>query len=292
MTVVLCLIALLISTSVSADVSVEYELDPYYSNVGLYVPLTNKDIEIVNLGDEDHIYSKLLKDYFTPRFLLLEASVNPLPVLGTRLKKAQNGFYDDAQVSDDLNLIEALTEGFEEPYAISIFVGNVIRFKLPKEKEAEAINKGYSGFVISIGDQHIKENSLINDRWYEIEWKLKGDRRIGPIYHSWSFRIGAKFHDNPEIADVSYFGIRRELYNRKLRSYRLLQNSGIDVRVDFSNENSQLVQSQLFVEKRWPRLSGVFTLGLGVKRRVDKYSGSLADSEAQTRLIIRPGYLF
>ena len=286
------LVLLLIAMTVNAESSVEYELDPYYTNIGLYVALTEKEIETVNLGDEEHIYSTLLKDYFTPRFLLLEASINPLPVLGTALKKNQREFYDDTQISADLNLIEALTEGFEEPYALSFFVGNVIRFKLPNEKEAEAINKGYSGFVISIGDQHIKENTLIDDQWYELEWKLKGDRHIGPIYHSWSFRIGAKFHDNPEIADVSYFGIRRELFNRKLRGYKFLQNSGIDVRVDFSNDNSKLVQSVVYVEKRWPRLSGIFTLGIGVKRTVDKYSGSLADNEAQTRLILRPGYLF
>lgn len=288
----LWLVMLLISTSGYAEALVEYELDPYYTNVGLYVPLTDKDIQTVDLGSEEHIYSTLLKDYFTPRFFLLEASVNPLPWLGTVVRRNYTDAYQDAEVSADLNLIEALTEGFEEPYALSFFVGNIIRFKLAKEKKAEAINKGYSGFVISVGDRHIKKNTLIDDHWYEIEWKLKGDRRIGPIYHSWSFRIGTKIHDNPEISDVSYFGIRRELFNRELKGYKFLQNTGIDVRVDFSNDNSNLVQSVLYVEKRWNRESGVFTMGIGVKRTTDKYRGSLADDGDQTRLILRPGYLF
>ena len=292
MPALLLLFTLVFCTSLQAEVSVDYELDPYYSNIGLYIPIAEEDIESVELKNERQIYLKLLKDALTPRFFLIEGSVNPMPVLGTWLKDDHRDIYDDAEVSEDLNLIEALTEGFEEPYALSFFVGNVIRFKLAQDETAEAVNKGYSGFVISIGDQHIKENTLIDDQWYEIEWKLKGDRRIGPIYHSWSFRVGSKIHDNPEIADVSYFGIRRELFNRKLRGYKFLQNTGIDLRVDFSNRNSDLVQSVLFVEKRWPREEGVYTFGFGFKRTLDKYSGSLDDPHSETRLILRPGFNF
>jgi len=291
MRVVLLSLLLLFSSALQAEVSVEVELDPYYSNVGVYVPLTETEISTVELKLEEKIYLTLLKDIFTPRFFLFEASVNPLPILGTWLKKEQEDFYDKAQVSQDLNLIEALTEGFEEPYAVSLFVGNVIRFKLPDEEKPEAINKGYSGFVVSFGDQHIKQNTLIDDQWYEIEWKLKGDRRIGPVYHSWSFRFGVKMHDNPEIADVSYFGIRRELFNSELQGYRFLENTGIDFRIDFSRDNSDTVQKKLFVEKRWPKQQVVYTLGLGINQTANKYSGSLDDGD-QTRLIIRPGILF
>ena len=281
-----------LSFTAYAEVSIEYELDPYYSNIGVYVPLTDVEIEEVTLKNEKQIYLKLLKDLFTPRFFLAEASINPLPVMGTWLKKDQTSLYDKAQVSSDLNLIEALTEGFEEPYAASFFLGNVIRFKLQNEETPDAINKGYSGFVLSIGDQHIKQNTLIYDQWYEVEWKLKGDRRIGSIYHSWSFRIGIKVHDNPEIADVSYFGIRRELFNRELKGYKFLQNTGLDLRLNFSQKNSDLVQSDFFVEKRWPGKQGIFILGLGLKRTDDKYSGSLADSTSETRLILRPSFKF
>lgn len=276
---------------VFAEISVEYELDPYYSNVGLFVPLTEEDIPEVELKNESRIYLNLLKDALTPRFFLLEASINPLPVLGAWLKDEQDSLYQDAQINPDLNLIAALTEGFEEPYALSFFIGNVIRFHLPDEEKPGAINKGYSGLVVSIGDQHIKANSYIDDNWYEIEWKLKGDRRIGPVYHSWSFRVGAKAHDHPEIVDVFYFGIRRELFNRELSHYKFLHNTGIDFRMDFARSNSSLAQKNIYVEKRWPKKQAVYTLGLGIKQAIGKYSGSLSDGN-QTRLIIRPGILF
>ncbi len=292
MPVILILLLTVFASHVAAEVSVDYELDPYYSNIGLYVPLTDNDIESVVLRNESQIYTKLLKDAFTPRFFLIEASVNPLPMFGAWIKKHEPLIYDDFDVDKDLNLIEALTEGFEEPYALSFFLGNVIQFKLQQEDEAEAINKGYSGFVISIGDQHIVNNNQFDDKWYEIEWKLKGDRRIGPIYHSWSFRVGAKAHDNPEIADTHYFGIRRELFNRNLRSYKFLQNTGIDVRADFSDHDSKFAQGQLFVEKQWPSDEGVFSFGFGFKRTVNKYSGSLEENNHETRLILRPAFKF
>jgi hypothetical protein len=283
---------ILFTPSLHAEVTLEYELDPYYSNVGLFMPLTDESMKSIDLENEDRIYSVLVQDMFNPRFFLIEASINPLPVLGTVFRKDHESTYKDAEVSGDLNLIQALTEGFEEPYALSFFLGNVVRFTLPDEEQSEAVNKGYSGLLISIGDHHIKRNVLINDHWHEIEWKLKGDRRIGPIYHSWSFRIGAKNHDNPEIADVAYLGIRREFFDSKLRSYRFLQNTGIDFRVDFATDNSDLVQGQIYVEKRWPQESGVFTLGVGVSQTRDKYSGSLEDIGTNNQIILRPGFLF
>ncbi|MDJ0833002.1 MAG: hypothetical protein QNJ69_05730 [Gammaproteobacteria bacterium] len=291
MRIVLIVWIFLISVPAVADMSIEYELDPYYSNIGAYVPLTDQPIEEVDLEKEERIYRKILKDALTPKFFLAELSVNPLPILGTWLKDQQQGFYDQGEIDDDFNLIQALTEGFEEPYAVSLFVGNIIRFKLP-DQPPKAINKGYFGYVISLGDQHIKDNVLIDDDWYEIEIKLKGDRRLGTVYHSWSYRIGVKRHDNREIADTRYFGIRRELFNSEVKSYRLLENIGIDLRVDFSDDNLKLVQSQLIVEKQWPASAGVFSLGVGLNSTRDKYTGSLADDEADTSLILRPGFKF
>ena len=99
-------------------------------------------------------------------------------------------------------------------------------------------------------------------------------------------------HRNPEIADVSYFGIRRELFNRELTGYKFMQNTGIDLRFNFSRNNSNLVQSDLFVEKRWPRKEGIFIFGIGLKQTDAKYSGSLADTNSETRLILRPSFKF
>lgn len=189
-------------------ISFDYELDAYYSNASIYIPLTNQAIKDIGEAGEFEVYRTLALQSFNPRFFLIEASINPLPVLGLYLKREQRSFYDDFDISDDLNLIQAITEGFEEPYALSFFLGNVVRFSSPGEYEKTS-NKGYTGFLLSVGDQHIKDNVAIDDNWHELEWKLKGDKRFRDRNLSWSFRLGSKTHSHQDITDVYYLGLRR-----------------------------------------------------------------------------------
>ncbi len=273
-------------------IEIDYELDPYYSNIGVFIPLKNEAIPTVALKNERDIYLGLLKDALTPSFFVIEISVNPLPILGVYLKKHQASFYNDAQLSDNLNLIEVFTEGFEEPYALSFFLGNVIKFTLPDETELKSINKGFSGFLVSIGDQHIRSNTLYDDHWMEVEWKLKGDRRIGDIYHSFSFRAGIKNHDHKNIENSYYFGIRREFFNSKVKKYGFFENIGIDFRMDFSQKTNNRIQSELFIDKRWPTPNAEISIGFGFKKVKDKYLNELSDLNQDFQLILRPGISF
>ncbi|MBL7002704.1 MAG: hypothetical protein ISR69_01585 [Gammaproteobacteria bacterium] len=283
---------LFFSLPVYSEAELEYELDPYYSNVGLYVPFTDESIPTVTLKNEREIYFTLFKDVFTPRFFVAEVSVNPLPILGVHLRDQQNEFYNKAQVTDDLNLISALTEGFEEPYAIAFFMGNIIKFNLPGEENSEAINKGFSGLVFGFGNKHIRNNTMFDDDWYEVEWKLKGDRRLGDIYHSFSFRVGVKNHSHVNIDDSYFFGVRRQLFNSAIRDYDLMDNTGVDVRIDISRNTDKLIQAQLFIEKRWPEEEGEYTFGIGLKQVHKKYLGSLDNLNQEVQLMLRPGFKF
>jgi len=283
---------LLISAPSFAEVEIDYELDPYYSNVGLFVPFNHEKIPKVTLKNERAIYLELLKNALTPSFLVVEFSVNPLPILGVYLKQHQTELYQKAQVSDNLNFIEALTEGFEEPYALSFFLGNVIQFTLPSESKIKTVNKGYSGLLVSIGDQHIRSNNQFDDQWIEIEWKLKGDRRIGDLYHSFSFRLGTKTHQNINIDDSFYFGIRREFFNSKIQRYRVLENIGVDFRLDFSRNTNKLIQAELFIDKHWPTSSADLSFGIGLKQVDNKYLNELSDLNQDIQLILRPSIQF
>jgi len=275
-----------------AEVEIDVEIDPYYSNVGLYIPFNDENIPTVELKNERAIYLALLKNAFSPSFFVLELSVNPLPILGVYLKEHEPNFYNDTQVTEDLNLIETITEGFEEPYSLTFFLGNVIKFTLPNETRTKVINKGFSGFLISIGDQHIRSNTQFKDHWMELEWKLKGDRRIGDIYHSFSFRIGAKNHENKNIKSSYYFGLRREFFNSKVKNYALFDNIGIDFRVDFSQKSNHIIQSQLFIDKHWPTEKAEISFGIGFKRVKNKYLNELSDLNQDVQLILRPSIKF
>lgn len=276
-------------------ISFDYELDAYYTNASIYIPLTNQAIKDVGETGEFEIYRTLALQSFSPRFFLIEASINPLPVLGLYLKREQRDFYDDFDIGDDLNLIQAITEGFEEPYALSFFLGNVVRFSSPGEVE-KTKNKGYTGFLLSVGDQHIKDNVAIDDNWYEFEWKLKGDKRLRNKNLSWSFRLGSKIHDNKEITDVYYLGFRRSHFNKSKNDFSIFKNSGIDYKIEFDKDNGDLVAQQIFIDKKWPfkKSDGAFSLGIGLLQDVRKYSGSLEspNDDSDTSLIIRPSFTF
>ena len=109
---------------------VEFEPDAYYTSLGLYVALTKSPIPHVGDQSEKELYLTLLSRAYAPRFLVIEGSVNPLPYAGTYIKERHTNFYDEARVTGSFNWIKAVTAGFEEPYAYSVFLGNIVDFGL------------------------------------------------------------------------------------------------------------------------------------------------------------------
>ncbi len=150
----------------------EYELDPYYTNAGIIINLTDKPVPDVGEKPEFEIYKDLLFSSYVPRYLIVEAAVFPMPVAGVAVKSNASGVYRGARISDNFNLVKAVTAGFEEPYALSFFMGDVVSFTSPGEKHRSG-NFGYMGYLVSIGNYHIKDNELVKDTSVEIEWKIR-----------------------------------------------------------------------------------------------------------------------
>jgi hypothetical protein len=182
--------------------TVEIELDPYYSAIGVYNSLTGKPIQHLEVESELEIYKELITKFYKPRSLIIEASLNPLPYAGTLVKEHQPGFYKDMQWASNLNVVQAVTAGFEEPWALSLFLGNVVSFDTIN-KSLQGKRNGYSGLLLDVGNYHIKDNVLVRDNWLQMEGKLKGEQILADRSLRWSFRGGAKFHANRHIADSS-----------------------------------------------------------------------------------------
>ncbi|PLY02311.1 MAG: hypothetical protein C0624_08860 [Desulfuromonas sp.] len=301
----LCIIGLLTQTAIAEDAppsdteskpvtEIVWEFDAYYSNVGIFVPLTDAPIPVINDQNEESIYRRLFSASFPPRFFLFEASVMPLPNLGVYLKKNHLQFYDDAEVGD-VNLIESITAGFKEPYALTLFFGNVATF-VREGEEHDATNKGYMGYLFSVGHQHIKDNELINDRWLQVEWKLKGDREFDEIIHRWSFRIGTFLHENRDVADLIYLGVRRSNLDFNAPFLSLLKNSQINLRADFSTLDGDFLGGELIVGKKYPFPDSGFALNFdigGVWEKKEKYGPRYRDSgESEFTLVLRPNIEF
>lgn len=274
---------------------IELELDAYYTNVSLTLALTKEPIPHLGEGSEFEIYGTLLSRSLSPRFMVLEASINPMPYLGVYIKKNHREFYDDAEISGSFNWIKALTAGFEEPWAGSLFLGNVVDFDVPGRKDIKG--KGYAGFLVSAGNYHIKDNELVKDDWREFEWKIKGDRKSPIKKLSWSFRVGAKLHENPYITDIVYLSFRRSRLDYKIEEASILNNSGFEYTVDMSKSGLHQMRHYFYVDKKWPfkNKKMAFALAAGfVWESARKYTGPLSTGRQNDdfQIIVRPNIEF
>ena len=103
----------------------EYELDAYYSNISWTKGFHNQEVPVVQNLKELDIYKQILKNSLQPDFIMFEASINPMPILGVYLKDVWYAGEDSRKI--DAQLVQAVTTGFEEPYALSVFAGRVLQ---------------------------------------------------------------------------------------------------------------------------------------------------------------------
>lgn len=271
----------------------EYELNPYYTWLDFIVSLTKDPIPHVGEKSESEIYSTLLsRSAVLPQSVVFEASINPLPYFSTYIRSHAQDFYQNAEIIGSFNWIKALTAGFEEPYAFSIFAGNVVNFDILGSKESKGL--GYSGYLVSYGNYHIKDNELIEDDWWEFEWKIKGDRKSSVKKLNWSFRIGAKEHGNPNVTDVLYISFRRSRVDYKPSESFLINNSGIEYTYSMDRRTFRPIQHYFTVDKKWPvegwRIAPSLAIGF-VWDSSHKYSGPLEGND-NFQVIIRPNIEF
>lgn len=272
-----------------------YELDAYYSDMGYNIPLTNKPVPTISSDSEAVIYRELIKDSLIPRYMLLEASAYPMPVLGTYLKTHQLDFYNQFAIGSKFNLIESLTTGFQEPWALSAFFGNVAKLKRPGAKLQEN-NYGYTGYLISVGAKHIINNFMIEDDWCELEWKIKGRIDNSQDKLSWSFRFGGKFNQNHDVNNVTYISLHRSHTHLHYPFLAWLENTNIDFRLHFLQHGGKPVRSELIAGKKLPlegkNFSPIINFGF-IWTSPDEYSGTLLkETGNKLTFVIRPSVEF
>ncbi|CAH2032234.1 hypothetical protein [Trichlorobacter ammonificans] len=273
----------------------DWEVDLYYSNLSLNIPLTDQPLRHIHEAGELEVYSKLFVDSLIPRFMMVEAAVMPLPLAGAGLKEYARDLYKAADIGREQNVIQWVTAGFEEPWAFSFFVGDMVRFDRPGESRLSS-NKGYMGYLLSYSNQHIKNNVLVPDHSLEAEWKLKGERSFRDEKLSWSFRVGAKIHDNTNISNTVYLGARRSDLDFRVNPFEFLKNSTFDLRIDFSQKNGRLIRQEYVLGKKFPITSWGVALKLDIGLIWEdpaRYAGTLRDRDFQNlTLVLRPNIQF
>lgn len=271
------------------------EWDAYYSSVGLYLPISDDPFPDGGRLGEAEVYKQLFERSYRPNVVAVEVSVYPMPILGVWTRSHAAGFYDSMNFGHDLNLVQAVTAGFQEPWAVSAFFGSQMKFSRPEEGE-RGTNRGVMGYLVSGGTKHIKSNVLIDDDWIEAEVKMKGERVFNEDRLSWSFRAGARFNRNPNIADTIYLGMRRSNLDFKSPFLSFLDNSRIDVFTEFATDRPVLLRQEFIIGKKYPmqsqRMAWEFDVGV-IYERASKYTGELAPlAKTGYTLVFRPNIVF
>ena len=266
------------------------ELGAYYSSVGFYVPISADPFPDGGRLEEAEVYRQLLERSWQPNVAAFEASIYPMPILGVWLRKDHPTFYDIAP-----SVIQAVTAGFQEPWAVSAFFGSQMKFTRPEESE-RGTNRAHLGYLVSAGTKHIKSNVLIADNWVEAEWKLKGERVFKDQRLDWSFRAGGRYNGNRDIADTLHLGLRRSNLDFKSPFFSWLDNSRIDLLTELAVDGLAIVRQEVIFGKKYPmqsyKLAWEFDFGV-IYERASKYTGDLAPlAKTSLTLVFRPNIVF
>ncbi|MES0492154.1 MAG: hypothetical protein ABUK01_19355 [Leptospirales bacterium] len=212
------------------------------------------------------------------------------------IKHYASDFYNRGNITENFNFIEGATKGFQEPYAFSLFLGNVVLFSR-KGEERRGGNIGISGLLLTYGQYHIYDNTLIDDHWYEIELKVGGKRRFLDAILKWNYKIGTRFHNNPYIRDIAYIGLKRTRIDLHGKFWSILNNSGFEYIMDFDYKEARIIRHYFMVDKRTP-VADKFTFGLSIGfvwESKSKYIGRLAPAGNEVgnwQFLIRPNLWF
>ena len=291
------LAALAAPASALGPASWDLELDPYYTALDYTVPFVKGAEEGDVEAGEAATYRGMLTRALVPRYMVLEASLNPLPLAGAGVRSLSESAYQKLQIEPSINLLEAVTAGFEEPWALSMFLGKVIDFQKGAKTIVGRAQKGYTGYLFSVGNEHLMNCLMIPDKWLEAEWKVKGDESTERRKMSWSFRGGTKLHESRDIANTFYVGLRRSRVDFQPGPWSWLTSSAFEYKMDVNARTLRPIEHFILVEKNFPLPRGkmVFSLGLGYQWiGQDKYSGSLALRRRpnETQVLLRPNLKF
>ncbi|MBI4979004.1 MAG: hypothetical protein HZC28_16110 [Spirochaetes bacterium] len=285
----------------------EMEFEPYYMPLGLTIPLTSSPVSNVNSSNETDLYGYLLGTSLMPRFIILEASAYPMPLVGVGIKKFLPDVYNACNVFNWFNIVDSIAAGpFMEPWGVSLFIGNVAHYTAVPDTDDAGAQKnssnagvqgsGYFGLLVSYGSQHIRFCSLVPDHWVEFEIKLKGVKSGDALALSWSYRLGYRLHMNPDIRSYVYAGVRRDHLDSDFFQFSLVKNSHAEFRLDVGTNPLEVLTVTAILGKKFP-LNRQFALELNagcIWYVADSYSGGLSDGASRNALkfVISPNVKF
>lgn len=207
-------------------------LGPYRSYSSLFVPLRLDNEFILWQEDEFRLYRDLLLKSVRPRYFLLELTAYPLAAASAWIETDHRRLFRSFDLWDGFNLLRSLGAGYQEPWSVSVFLGQLTNFwDLSEQDELVVAASGAAGLVVTAGLHQLLDNSVVSGAWYRLEWKIKGTGSVGARRRSWDLKAGYRNYGQPQLANTVGIALTRQRIEKGSRSLLPGKNSVLTVEV-------------------------------------------------------------
>lgn len=198
----------------------------YQSYASSYIHFRHKgSTPIFHPQAESSIYRWLIARIVKPRYLVFQFTAYPLAIVSSQLETFHPKEFNRFEFMG-MNLLRAIGSGPEEPYALSLLLGNLAFLGYQSRIKIKQSGSALAGFLITTGHWHIYDNIRINDRWWQIELILTGVlKETNKRKLTWNFRMGTKLHKNNLVTDVVVISLHRNHIQWHYQGFSLLRNS-------------------------------------------------------------------
>jgi len=225
------------SELVGFHVGGQLTFDIYKPFASVFLNLKRHQLPVaLQRGEEIDIYKKLGRQIFFPGYLLFQTTAYPLSALSSYLETDHLNSFNKFQLIDDINILRSVGAGFEEPYAFSTFLGNILFLAYYDSSQVKRKQSGsaLAGFLITTGNHQIYNNIYLHDKWYQLEFMLVGnlnEPRTRRLF--WNFRVGTKLHENKLLRDVFTLSIERSHTDWRRTGWSIAKNSVLKYQGNF-----------------------------------------------------------
>gem|GEM_PF-822378 len=249
------------------DIGGAVTLDPYQSYVSLFYQIQKDQPVYIYQENESRMYRDLLFRSYKPGYGLIEFTLYPTTALSAWVESSYKKFYDEFEVYKDINLIGSISGGYQEPWSVSLFLGQLAPFLSMNDTEDLVVAAtGASGLVITGGSYQIFNNCLVRSDWYRVEWKLKGENVEDSVAYDWDIKLGYRNYGLSEISNTLLLSYTRNRMHPGRYDWRWLENSlnEFELQLPLSADDFGISRMKLTYGKAIPFWKWMIGLGVGV----------------------------
>ena len=272
----------------------------YKSYSSINVDLDRDEEVIFWEEDEIGLYADLAKKSMQPGFFLIELTGYPVASISAWMEKNHDNSYQIFYIGDNFNLLKSFGAGVQEPWSISLFLGQLGTFwDLNDDDEIFIAATGASGLVLTGGLYQLFENSFVESNWFRAEWKLKGSGGYGSKKRSWDLKAGYRWYGIAEVSNTATLVLKRTKAQKSTVDWRIFHNSSSSIEIEIPTSEIEDGLSRIYFAygKYFPIKGRMGGLKLGVlyenRREYDSLLRKFSlEKTSQLEFIIKPMILF